>query len=67
MHLREKGADRESTIRESMKGSGEMINLANTINNLNRTNTIGIGIQEFLELREKKNFYIDKRSGNNHF
>ena len=67
MHLQEKGADRESTIRESMKGSGEMINLANTINNLNRTNTIGIGIQEFLELREKKNFYIDKRSGNNHF
>ena len=62
MHLREKGADRESTIRESMKGSGEMTNLADTINNLNRTNTIGIGIQEFLELREKKNFYIDKTS-----
>ena len=58
MHLREKGADRESTIRESMKGSGEMTNLADTINNLNRTNTIGIGIQEFLELREKKNFFL---------
>ena len=60
--MQEKGADRESTIRESMKGSGEMTNLADTINNLNRTNTIGIGIQEFLELREKKNFYIDKTS-----
>ena len=37
-----------------------MTNSANTINNLNKMNTIGIGIQEFLELREKKNFYIDK-------
>ena len=39
-----------------------MTNPANIINNINRTSTIGIGIQEFLELREKKNFYIDKTS-----
>ena len=39
-----------------------MTNPANIINNINRTSTIGIGIQEFLELREKNNFYIDKTS-----
>ena len=39
-----------------------MTNKENKINIANMTNTIGIGIQNFLELREKKNFYIDKTS-----
>ena len=29
---------------------------------VNMSNTVGIGIQDFLELREKNNFYIDKTS-----
>ena len=33
-----------------------------TINTANLTNTVGIGIQDFLELRESHNFYIDKTS-----
>ena len=37
-----------------------MTNLANTTNMINRTNTIGIGIQDFMKLRENQNFYIDK-------
>ncbi|MBQ3514315.1 MAG: AAA family ATPase [Lachnospiraceae bacterium] len=32
------------------------------INTANLTNTVGIGIQDFLELRESHNFYIDKTS-----
>ena len=28
----------------------------------NRLNTVGIGIQDFLELRENHKFYIDKTS-----
>ena len=32
------------------------------INTANMTNTIGIGIQDFLKLRENHNFYIDKTS-----
>ena len=39
-----------------------MTNLANTTNMINRTNTIGIGIQDFMKLRENQNFYIDKTS-----
>ena len=39
-----------------------MTNKENKINIANMTNTIGIGIQDFFELREKKNFYIDKTS-----
>ena len=33
-----------------------------TINTANLTNTVGIRIQDFLELRESHNFYIDKTS-----
>ena len=32
------------------------------INTSNLTNTVGIGIQDFLKLRENHNFYIDKTS-----
>ena len=32
------------------------------INTANLTNTVGIGIQNFMELRENHNFYIDKTS-----
>ena len=32
------------------------------INTANLTNTVGIGIQDFLKLRENHNFYIDKTS-----
>ena len=36
--------------------------IQNNINKANLTNTVGIGIQDFLELRENHNFYIDKTS-----
>ena len=37
-------------------------NKGNKINTANMTNTVGIGIQDFLKLRENHNFYIDKTS-----
>ncbi len=37
-------------------------NKRNKINTANMTNTVGIGIQDFLKLRENHNFYIDKTS-----
>ena len=36
--------------------------MADSINTTNLTNSVGIGIQDFLELREHHNFYIDKTS-----
>ena len=36
--------------------------MADSINTTNLTNPVGIGIQDFLELREHHNFYIDKTS-----
>ena len=34
----------------------------NTVNVMNRSNNVGIGIQDFLKLREQNHFYIDKTS-----
>ena len=47
---------------ENTKNLADTIITRSTINTANLTNTVGIGIQDFLELRESHNFYIDKTS-----
>ena len=39
-----------------------MEKVKNTVNVMNRSNNVGIGIQDFLKLREQNHFYIDKTS-----
>ena len=46
-----------------MKGSGlDMGKVKNTVNVTYMSNNVGIGIQDFLKLREQNHFYIDKTS-----